>query len=131
MDAIYLYDGQCALCNWGVRYVLKYERAPDTHFVAIQSEKGRALALEHGIDPDQPQSFLYIKNREVYEKSDAAFALGQTLDGPFRWLLWTRVFPKALRDASYSLIARHRYRLFGKYDVCPVPDEDVRHRFVF
>lgn len=126
---IWLYDGVCVLCSGGVRYTLRHERGHDIRFVAIQSHEGRELAQAHGIDPDEPDSFLFIENGRALAKSDGVLALARHLNGPVRLLLLGRALPKAWRDWLYDRVARNRYRLFGKKDTCEIPDPATRHRF--
>jgi len=126
----YLFDGHCVLCSWGVHYVLTYESSPDIRFVAIKSDEGRALALANNIDPDDPKSFLYIDHDQVFHKSDAALALVKHVGGPGKYLLWIKYIPLPLRNLIYTLIARNRYRLFGKTDRCYVPQAGEQTRFV-
>lgn len=128
--AVWLFDGVCVLCSWGVHYTLRHERDASIQFVAIQSAEGRALAARHGVDPDDPVSFLFIDNGHVLQASDAVIALSRHLKGPARVLPLFRFVPKGVRDATYGLVARNRYRLFGKTQTCMTPQVDVRDRFV-
>ncbi len=126
---IWLYDGVCVLCSGGVRYTLRHERDHDIRFVAIQSNEGRALAQAHAIDPDEPDSFLFIENGRALAKSDGVLALARHLNGPARLLLLGRALPKAWRDWLYDRVARNRYQLFGRKVSCEMPDSATRHRF--
>lgn len=128
--SIWLFDSVCVLCSWGVQYTLRREKTESIRFVAIQSAEGRALALQHGVDPDDPATFLFVENGAALEKSDAVIALAKHLTGPARFLPLFRWLPKRLRDAAYSLVADNRYHVFGKTDVCITPSADQRHRFV-
>lgn len=127
---IWLFDGVCVLCNGAVQYTLKHEKQASIRFVAIQSEEGRQLAVQHGLDPADPQSFLFIENGEVLFKSDGVIAMAGHLDGPAGLITLCRFLPKAVRDFAYDRIARNRYRLFGRKRECPIPDASIRHRFV-
>lgn len=127
---IYVFDGHCVLCSRGVAYILKHETRPDTRFVAILSREGRELAADNGIDPENPESFLYVKGGKVFQSSDAVLALIGDVGGPARWLRIGKVLPKSARDFIYMIIARNRYKLFGRMDVCYVPTPETRHRFV-
>jgi predicted DCC family thiol-disulfide oxidoreductase YuxK len=126
---IWLYDGVCVLCSGGVHHTLRHERDHEIRFVAIQSRDGRALALAHGIDPDEPDSFLFVENGVALAKSDGVLALLAHLDGPARLLLAGRILPRAWRDWLYDRVARNRYRLFGRKTTCEMPDPTQRHRF--
>lgn len=127
--SIWVFDSQCVLCECGVQYTLKHERAASIRFVAIQSTEGRALAATHGINADDPTSFLFIENGQVLEQSDAIIALSHHLAGPVRFVAFAKPLPKGLRDFAYRLVARNRYRLFGRKDTCIVPSAEARHRF--
>lgn len=127
---VWLFDGVCVLCSNGVRYVLKHERHHDMRFVAIQSDKGRALARQHGIDPDEPDSFLFIDDGKALAKSDGVLALLRHISGPAQLLRVGAILPKPVRDWLYDRVARNRYRFFGKYNSCMIPDAQARQRFV-
>lgn len=129
-NPIWLFDGVCVLCSRGVRYTLRHEKAPLIRFVAIQSDAGRALAMHHGIDPDDPDTFLFIENGQALKKSAAFIALTRHLNGPARMARALRLVPRALRDAAYGFIARNRYKVFGQTDTCMIPHPDQRDRFV-
>ena len=127
---IWLFDGVCVLCSRGVQYTLKHEKAQTIRFIAIQSDDGRALAREHGVDPDDPETFLFIEKGRALPKSDGVIALAAHLGGPARTLRIGRILPKAVRDWLYDRVARNRYRLFGRRESCLIPDPESRHRFV-
>jgi predicted DCC family thiol-disulfide oxidoreductase YuxK len=127
---IWLYDGVCVLCSTAVRYVLKYERKAEILFVAMQSERGRSLAREFGIDPDAPETFLFIEHGKSHGKSDGVIALASHVSGPARILRMGKAIPRPIRDWLYDRIARNRYNLFGRRDVCMRPDEKMKERFV-
>ncbi len=119
---IFVYDGVCALCDWTVRYVIAHEITPSIRFVAIQSEEGRALAREADIDPEAPESFLFIENGRLMKDSEALFALGRQLRGPARAAPLARLLPRFVADALYRLVARNRYRWFGRKTACALPE---------
>ncbi len=127
---VWVYDGVCMLCEWSTRYVLANEITPSIRFVAIQSEEGRALALTNGVDPENPETFLFIENGRVMKKSEALFALARQLRGPARYAFVVRLLPRFLNDALYGVVARNRYRWFGRRQSCAAPDDSQRHRFV-
>ncbi len=126
---IWLYDGVCVLCSGGVRYTLRHERDRAIRFVAIQSREGRALAQAHGLDADDPDSFLFIENGRALTKSDGVLTLIRHLGGPARLLLLGRFLPRPWRDWLYDRLARNRYRLFGRKDSCDLPAPAARRRF--
>lgn len=126
-DDVILYDGVCVFCSRWVRFVAARDATRRFRFTAIQSGYGTRMAQAFGIDPDDPDTNAVIHGGEAFFKSNAALTVLSNLSG---WG-WTRVLfavPKPLRDAVYNLIARNRYRIFGKYQACFVPDSELRAR---
>jgi predicted DCC family thiol-disulfide oxidoreductase YuxK len=127
-DGLILFDGVCVFCSRWVRFVLRRDTARRFRFMTIQSEAGRALAVRLGIDPDSPETNAVILDGRAWFKSDAALkVLGAmpTTHG----LGLGRAAPKIARDPLYDLIAGNRYRIFGKTEVCMIPDPADRDRF--
>ena len=126
-DDVILYDGVCIFCSRWVRFVAKRDVARRFRFTPIQSPYGTRLAQTFGIDPDDPDTNAVVHGGVAWLKSDAALTVLSLLP---RWS-WVRVLfavPKPLRDAVYSMVARNRYRIFGKFDACFVPDAEMRAR---
>lgn len=128
-QAIWLFDSVCVLCNGAISTALRYEKAPSIDFVSIHSPDGRAIAQKYNIDPDNPDSFLFLDNGHPYVKSDGVIALSKHMRAPFSWIRFGVILPKAFRDILYDLVARNRYHLFGKLETCRVPTEAERARF--
>ena len=126
-DDVILFDGVCIFCSRWVRFVAKRDTAKRFRFTPIQSDYGARLAHAFGIDPDDPDTNAVVHGGEAFFKSDAALTVLSQLPG-WRWVRVLFAVPKPLRDAVYSLVARNRYRIFGKYDACFVPDADLRAR---
>jgi predicted DCC family thiol-disulfide oxidoreductase YuxK len=126
-DDVILYDGVCVLCSRWVRFVARRDVSRRFRFTAIQSGYGTRLAEAFGIDPANPDTNAVIHSGVAYFKSDAALTVLGALPG-WRWVGVLRRVPKPLRDALYNLVARNRYRIFGKYDACFVPDAELRAR---
>ena len=126
-DDVILYDGVCIFCSRWVRFVATRDVARRFRFTAIQSAYGARLAQAFGIDPDDPDTNAVVHGGVAHLKSDAALTVLSSLPG-WRWTRALFVVPKPVRNAVYSLVARNRYRIFGKYDECFVPDADMRAR---
>jgi predicted DCC family thiol-disulfide oxidoreductase YuxK len=124
---VILYDGVCVFCSRWVRFVAVRDVERRFRFTAIQSGYGTRLARAFGIDPDDPDTNAVVHDGEVFLKSDAALTVLSHLPG-WRWVRVLRSVPKPLRDALYNLVARNRYRIFGKYETCFVPDAELRAR---
>ncbi|HKS18548.1 MAG TPA: thiol-disulfide oxidoreductase DCC family protein [Bradyrhizobium sp.] len=126
-DDVILYDGVCVFCSRWVRFVATRDTASRFRFSAIQSPYGTRLAQAFGIDPADPDTNAVIRGGVAHFKSDAALTVLSALPG-WRWVRALRTVPKPLRDAVYSLVARNRYRIFGKYEACLVPDAEMQAR---
>jgi predicted DCC family thiol-disulfide oxidoreductase YuxK len=124
---VILYDGVCVFCSRWIRFIAARDVARRFRFTAIQSGYGTRLAPTLGIDPDDPDTNAVVHGGVAYFKSDGALAVLSHLPG-WRWTSGLRAVPKPLRDAVYNLVARNRYRIFGKYDACFVPDAEMRAR---
>ncbi len=85
---------------------------------------------EFGLDPDHPETFVFVSEGNALTKSDAALALIDHLKGGWRILRVFRLLPRSVRDWGYGIFARNRYRWFGRYDTCMVPSPEIRDRFI-
>jgi predicted DCC family thiol-disulfide oxidoreductase YuxK len=129
-EPLWLFDGVCNLCSGSVQAVLVLDRKGLIRFTPIQSAYGRTLALDHGVDPDQPTSFLFLDGGRALEKSAAILALLRRLGPPWSWLAAVEVLPQAWRDRAYDGLAANRYRLMGKRATCMLPTPAQKARFI-
>ena len=132
--AVILYDGICGLCNRGVRFLLKRDRKGVFRFAALQSAASKKILARHGIEPDALDTFYVVSDfgmagERTLSKSAAALYIAARLGGVWKVAAVLRI-PSWLRDLAYDLIARNRYRIFGKYDACPLPEARYRDRFI-
>jgi predicted DCC family thiol-disulfide oxidoreductase YuxK len=126
-DDVILYDGVCVFCSRWIRFIAARDKDRRFRFTAIQSPYGTRLARAFGIDPQDADSNAVIHGGVAWFKSDAALTVLGQLPG-WGWTRALRAVPKPLRDAVYNLVARNRYRIFGKYEECFVPDAAFRDR---
>ena len=126
-DDVILYDGVCVFCSRWIRFVAARDVHARFRFTAIQSPYGNRLADALGIDANDPDTNAVIHGGIAYFKSDAALTVLSNLPG-WRWVRVLLAVPRPLRDAVYNLVARNRYRIFGKYDTCFVPDAALQAR---
>jgi len=129
-DGLWLFDGVCNLCSGSVATVLKLDPEGVIRFTPIQSPYGRQLAAAHGIDPENPASFLFLDGGRALEKTAAIGALLRRLKAPWRWLAIIDRLPRGPADAAYDWLAANRYRLMGKKAACMVPSPTDRTRFI-
>ncbi len=130
-----LYDGVCGLCNKTVAFLIRHDRHDRLRFASLQSQLGRDLVKKHGANPDELSTIYVVTDyaqpsERVRKRSKAVFfALGE-LGGLWRVPALLRVFPAFLLDLGYNLVARVRYRVWGRFDACPMPSPETRHKFL-
>jgi predicted DCC family thiol-disulfide oxidoreductase YuxK len=129
-DGLMLFDGMCNFCSTSVNIALALDRRGALRFCPIQSAYGLSLAAQHGLDPDDPTTFVFFEQGRPIFRSSAALAVASRLPAPWRWITVLRRTPPAWRDAAYDWIAAHRYRLFGRRTVCRLPSAAERARFI-
>ena len=134
-DHLMLYDGVCGLCSSLLQFLLTHDRRRVFAFASLQSRTGRA-AVEHlGGDPADLTSFYVLANyrtdrsRTLARSKAALFVAGQ-LGWPWKAAVIARVLPGAVLDRTYDVIARNRYRVFGRFEQCPAPRPEFRGRVV-
>lgn len=128
---VIVFDGTCVLCNGWVRFLLRRDRRARFRFAAMQTPPGRALLAGHGLDPDDPASFLLVDGAGAWTDTDAIARVLSDLGPPWRIAAHAlRAVPKRVRDPLYRFVARHRYRLFGRHDRCVLPSPAEAARFL-
>jgi predicted DCC family thiol-disulfide oxidoreductase YuxK len=128
-DDVILFDGVCIFCSRWVRFVAAHDTAARFRFTAIQSPYGTRLAQALGIDADDPDTNAVVHGGIAWFKSDGALTVLSCLPG-WSWVRVLFVVPRFVRDGVYNVVARNRYRIFGKYDECMVPDAALRARVI-
>ena len=128
--AVIVFDGVCALCNQWVRFLLRFDRAGRYRFAAMQGTQGSALLRAHGLDPQDPASFLLLDAQGAWADTDAILPVLGGLGGAWRFSGVLRLLPRSWRDAAYRLLARNRYRWFGRHDACHLPAPEHLARFL-
>lgn len=127
---ILLFDGVCNLCNGAVNFIIDHDPKSHFQFAALQSDFGQEKLEELGFNQEEFDSLVLLQNKKVYTKSSAALRIAKKLTFPYPLLYVFIILPPFLRDAAYNLIARNRYKWFGKRDSCRMPTPELRSRFV-
>ena len=129
---VILFDGVCNLCNAAVTFVIKRDRNDRFRYASLQSAIGKQLLEERHIDPKQVDSIVLIEPGVAYFiKSDAALEIADELGWPWKGLyIFNYILPVQLRNNLYDLIARNRYRWFGRKDQCMIPTPSLRSKFL-
>ena len=134
-NPIVLYDGVCGLCNGLNQFLLKRDHRDRLRFASLQSRLAEEILLRHGADSKDLNTVYVVidhgwPSERLLARSDAILYLLDQLDGIWKLAGIGRVLPKAFRDWAYSAVARNRYRVFGKYDSCLMPDPKYRDKFL-
>jgi len=127
---ILLFDGICNFCNGGVNYIIRQDKNKIFRFATLQSQAGQQLLQQYQLPTKQFDSFVLIENGKAYTKSAAGLRVYRSLSWYWKWTQIFWIFPGFIRNAVYDLIAKHRYKWFGKKEECMVPTADVRIRFL-
>ena len=127
---VLLFDGVCHLCNSAVRFVMQKDPAGRVLFASLQSEAGQKLLTEAGCDPRSVRSVVWLEQGRVYTKSTAVLRICRKLGGAWPLLYIFVIVPRPLRDRLYDVIARNRYRWFGRSETCMLPSPQQRERFL-
>ena len=126
---IIFFDGVCGMCNAFVSLVLRVDRRQTFLFAPLQGATARDLLPPLSEDARE-WSMIYMDETGVHDQSDASLEVYRRLGGPWRLLGLARLIPPRLRNPVYRIIARNRYRWFGKKDACRVPTAAERARFL-
>ncbi|MFF2445831.1 thiol-disulfide oxidoreductase DCC family protein [Neobacillus sp. NPDC058068] len=129
MERIILFDGVCNLCNSSVQFILKRDPNGTFKFASLQGEAGQSLLKKYGLNTNI-NSFVLLENGEIHLKSTAALRICRKLTGAWRLLAVFLIIPRSIRDLFYGIIAKNRYRWFGKKDSCMLPKPEWKSRFL-
>jgi predicted DCC family thiol-disulfide oxidoreductase YuxK len=123
-------DGECALCSRTARMIARLDRRGEFRICPVQSELGRAVLRHYGLDSDSPDSWIYLANGKAYTSLDAVIAAGTRLGGVAQLVRIFLILPRSARDWLYRRIARNRYAIFGREQICAIPDAALRQRLL-
>jgi len=129
-ERLIILDGICNFCSASANFIIKRDPTATFSFATVQSKTGNHLLTKLGLNPDDPNTFVLIKNGEVFCKSGAALEIAKDLTGAWPVVSFLRIVPAFIRDFIYDLIARHRYKIMGKRQTCMIPTDDVKARFI-
>ena len=126
---VVLFDGLCPLCDGFVLFVLRRDPREQFHFASLQSAYGQSLLRRHGLPTDSVDTMVLVQADQAYTESSAVLRVAAGLRFPWRLLSVFLVVPPFIRNAAYRLMARNRYRWFGRREACAVPNPEWKQRF--
>lgn len=127
---VILFDGVCNFCNYWVNFAIKRDKKKKIRFTPLQGETAKKLVLQFDLDPNALSTVILIDAGKVYTQSSAVLRMCKYLDGGWKLAYGLMIIPKFLRDAIYNIIARNRYKWFGKKDECMIPTLEMKERFL-
>ena len=127
---VVVFDGECVLCAHSFRLLLKHDRHRRFRFVTAQSPLGQQIYKALGLSTESYETTLVLVAGDCHAKTRAVAEALRVIGGGWRGLAWIGWLPRWMTDPVYSLIARNRYRWFGRHDACMIPDADIRARFL-
>lgn len=127
---IILFDGVCNFCNYWVNFIINRDKKNKFRFASLQSEKGSLLLDKFNLTNQNLETIILITDGKAYKKSKAVFLILRHLHSWLKFLLILQVLPLFITDFAYCIIAKHRYKIFGKNDKCRVPTAEDKDRFL-
>lgn len=129
-NIVVLFDGVCNLCNGFVHFIIKRDTKARIKFAALQSNISKIILQKKAIKDDEMNSVIVLINDEIYTKSTAAILLLVELGGFWKCVYLFYFIPKFIRDFFYNIIAKNRYKVFGKKNSCMIPSIELAVRFI-
>lgn len=127
---IIFFDGVCNLCTGVVKFVIRHDPKRRFRFASLQSEVGQQLLKQYNLPSEEFGSFILFEKGEVYTKSTAALTVAKNLNGLLPVWHTFIILPKFIRDGVYNLVARNRYKWFGKKEECWIPTPALNELFI-
>jgi predicted DCC family thiol-disulfide oxidoreductase YuxK len=128
--AVVLFDGVCNLCNGAVQFIVRRDPAAYFQFASMGSAAALHVLGAAPIPDPLPDSLILVEDGGVFTRSTAALRIARRLTFPWPLAYALVVIPRPLRDLIYDLVARYRYRVFGRRDHCMIPGPGLRERFL-
>ena len=128
---IILFDGVCNLCDGAIQFIIKHDKKDVFRYASLQSELGKELVSERGLNPEEIDSIMLIEpGVAYYRKSTAALEISRDLSGGYSLLKNFLFIPEVIRDGIYDFIANNRYKWFGKKEQCMIPTPELKAKFL-
>jgi predicted DCC family thiol-disulfide oxidoreductase YuxK len=128
--SIVLFDGVCNLCNWFVNFLILRDKKNTFLFGSLQSTEVKAILKKNNHTVDNLSTVILLEKNRLYTQSTAVLKIIRKMGGLWPCLYGFIILPKFLRDPAYNLIAKNRYRLFGRRDACMIPTPELKARFL-
>ena len=130
-NEIILFDGVCNFCNATINFVIDHDPEKHFKFASLQSDIGQKILTKFNKNTKDFDSVILLKDNQLYQKSAAALEITKHLSGFWKYLSVFRILPAFFLNFFYDIIAKNRYKIFGKADSCRMPTPDLKERFLY
>ena len=127
---VILFDGVCNLCSGSVQFIIKHDPKHQFRFASLQSEFGQQVLEKFQLPMTEFGSFILLEKGVVYTKSNAALRVTKKLSGAWSALYAFMIVPKFIRNGVYDIVAKNRYKWFGKKESCWLPTQELKNLFI-
>ncbi|MDZ7898733.1 MAG: thiol-disulfide oxidoreductase DCC family protein [Arcicella sp.] len=127
---IILFDGVCNFCNSSINFIIDHDPEKNFKFAPLQSEFGQAILKQFNKNTEDFDSVILLKNSQLYQKAEAAVEVTKHLSGAWKYLAVFGILPTFFLNFFYDIIAKNRYKIFGKSEICRIPTPELRERFI-
>lgn len=128
--SVVLFDGVCNLCNASVNFIIKHDSQNYFLFASLQSDAAKEILLQFNLKKLDLKSILLIENNQIFDQSTAALRIAKKLNFAYNLLYVFIIVPKPLRNFIYGIIAKNRYKWFGKKESCMIPTKELKDKFI-
>ena len=126
---VILFDGICNLCNNAIKFIIKNDKKNIFQFATLQGEYGIKIQNKYELDSKEIDSIILVDGDKVFTRSSAALRIAKDLRAPYFIFYIFIVIPAFIRNFIYDLIAKNRYKWFGKTESCMVPSNELKSKF--
>jgi predicted DCC family thiol-disulfide oxidoreductase YuxK len=127
---VVFFDGVCNFCNFWVNFAIKKDRKKRMRFSPLQGETAKEVLPDHHINLTVLSTVILLDKGKCYTQSSAAIRICKYLDGGWKLFYGLIIIPKFLRDPVYNIIARNRYKWYGRKETCMIPTPELKERFL-
>jgi predicted DCC family thiol-disulfide oxidoreductase YuxK len=129
-EKLILFDGVCNLCNGFVKFIIRRDKKGKIRFAPLQSDAAKNSLHAFGHYPEKSDTVIYISGNKFFDKSSAVLNILKDLGRGWQLMFVFIILPPFIRDWFYDLVAKNRYRIFGRSDTCMIPTSEIKNRFI-